>query len=39
MAILESRNIWMAVLRRGLEYAVAFGLALLSSHWILKGRW
>lgn len=35
---LESKIIWIEVLRRGLEYALAFGLALLSSHWILRGN-
>jgi hypothetical protein len=30
---------WMGALRRGLEYAVALGLAILSSYWIMRGRW
>jgi hypothetical protein len=25
--------------RRGVEYALAVGLALLSSYWIVQGRW
>lgn len=30
---------WIEALRRGIEYAVAVGLALLSSYWIVQGRW
>jgi hypothetical protein len=29
----------MVTLRRGLEYAAAIGLAILSSYWIVGGRW
>ena len=36
---LETRSIWIEGVRRGLDYVVAFGLALLSSHFILQGRW
>jgi hypothetical protein len=30
---------WKPALRRGIEYAVAIGAALLCSYWILQGRW
>jgi hypothetical protein len=30
---------WKRSLRRGVEYAVAIGTALLCSYWILQGRW
>jgi hypothetical protein len=29
---------WKRALRRGMEYAVAIGTALLCSYWILQGR-
>jgi hypothetical protein len=31
--------LWTGALRRGVEYAAAIGLALLSSYWIVQGRW
>ncbi len=30
---------WTVALRRGAEYAAVIGLALLSSYWIVRGRW
>jgi hypothetical protein len=36
---LEQPTHWMGALRRGLEYAAAIALALLSSYWIVQGRW
>jgi hypothetical protein len=30
---------WMGALRRGVEYAAAIALAILSSYWIVQGRW
>ena len=29
----------MKAMRRGAEYAVALGIALLSAYWIVQGRW
>jgi hypothetical protein len=30
---------WTRALRRGVEYAAAIALAMLSSYWIMQGRW
>ncbi len=30
---------WAVLVRRVVEYAVTIALALLSSHWIVAGRW
>ncbi|HKS68346.1 MAG TPA: hypothetical protein VJR26_13985 [Candidatus Acidoferrales bacterium] len=31
--------LWNRALRRGIEYAIAIGTALLCSYWIVQGRW
>jgi len=37
--ILAPQICWTGALRRGVEYAAAVGLAILSSYWIVQGRW
>ena len=30
---------WLRAARLALEYVIVLGLALLSSYWIVEGRW
>jgi hypothetical protein len=33
------RLVWMKLIRRGVDYGLAVGAALLCSYWIVEGRW